>query len=73
MSRTIHLTSIIKSESLKMLKLQITHQQYMSTLLQQQHHTAMSCLCCIITVVYTSCAVHANIRINIGIKKISPG
>jgi hypothetical protein len=56
-----------------MLKLQITRQQYMSTLLQQQYHTAMSLLCYIIKAVYTSWAVHTNIRINIGAKGISPG
>jgi hypothetical protein len=55
-----------------MLKLKITRQQYMSTLLQQQYHTAMSLLCYIITAVYTSWAVHTNIRINIGAKGSRP-
>ena len=56
-----------------MLKLQITHQHYMSILLQQQYHTAMNVLCYMITAVYTSWVVHTNIRINIGAKGIQLG
>ena len=67
------LTSIIKVKSLTVFKLHITQQQCMSTLLQQQYHTAMSLLCYIITAFYISCAVNTNIRIIIGDKGTLPG